>query len=388
MSEIRVVVADDDRSVRLALEQLINMTDGLELVAAVDSVDEALEAADRLHPHVLVADVEMPSGGGRRLAREVSEQHPEVYVLAYSSSSDERSIESMLGAGASGYVTKRTGPAELLDAIRRAAEGRVVFSDDVSLAILRRIRGRDHGPAAYISAHEVRKVFAAGALSIVFQPIVDLSSGTTVAAEALTRISALPQLGPDAWFAAAESAGLLTLAEVAAINAALRSSAMLPPGLRIALNVSPSVVISREFHRAIALVDPKSLILEITERAVIEDYDSVRSAIEPLRAAGIQLAVDDAGAGFASLRHILQLDPDIIKLDRELCAGINRDSKRIALAGGLTSFAFGLGAQIVAEGIETQAELDVLTALGVGMGQGYLLGRPQPAGEAWPAAAA
>ena len=96
--------------------------------------------------------------------------------------------------------------------------------------------------------------------------------------------------------------------------------------------------------------------MELTEEAKVDDYPRLSSAISQLRSMGVRLAIDDTGAGFASLAHILKLVPDFIKLDRELTSGIDRDPVRIALASALVSFAAGLGAEIVAEGIETASE--------------------------------
>ena len=120
------------------------------------------------------------------------------------------------------------------------------------------------------------------------------------------------------------------------------------------------------------------LVVEITEHSAIDDYSVLTPVLAALRALGIRIAVDDASAGFASLRHALQLEPDSIKLDVSLTKGIDHDRKRRTLAAGMISFAAELGAEIVAEGIEEDAELATLRELGVTYGQGYLIGRPAP----------
>jgi EAL domain-containing protein (putative c-di-GMP-specific phosphodiesterase class I) len=120
------------------------------------------------------------------------------------------------------------------------------------------------------------------------------------------------------------------------------------------------------------------VICEITEHVAIEDYPAIRSALE--RLAGIRVAVDDAGAGFASFRHILELRPSFVKLDRSLVAGIDGDPVRQALIAGMRHFALAAGCFLVAEGIETEAELATLRELEVPLGQGYLLGRAEPVG--------
>jgi len=119
-------------------------------------------------------------------------------------------------------------------------------------------------------------------------------------------------------------------------------------------------------------------VLELTEHHRIDSYDSVLGAIEGLRRHGVRLAVDDAGAGYAGLHHILRLRPEILKLDMALTRGIDADPARRALATALVHFAAEIDSMIVAEGVETTEELDTLTSLGVQWAQGYLLGRPTP----------
>jgi EAL domain-containing protein (putative c-di-GMP-specific phosphodiesterase class I) len=179
---------------------------------------------------------------------------------------------------------------------------------------------------------------------------------------------------------------MLVEADSSAIRSSLAAAPGLPGSLFVSCNASPELVLSGKLVECVEAFDRAHLVIEITERAPIDDYSAFARALAPLRQSGARIAIDDTGSGFASLRHILRLEPDFIKLDRDLCQKINTDPARIALASGLASFAFGIGATMIAEGIETQAELDILTALGVTMGQGYLLGRPQPVSPRWPAA--
>jgi len=117
-------------------------------------------------------------------------------------------------------------------------------------------------------------------------------------------------------------------------------------------------------------------VIEVTEHSRIDDYAAIRTAFEAARQRGLRLAIDDAGAGFASFNHILALAPDLIKLDLSLIRGVDTDPNRRSLAAALVSFSRQLGVDIIAEGIETPAELATLKELGVGYGQGFLLGRP------------
>ena len=119
------------------------------------------------------------------------------------------------------------------------------------------------------------------------------------------------------------------------------------------------------------------VVLEITEHAHVADYDQILATLAPLRARGVRLAVDDAGAGYSSLQHILQLQPDIIKIDRELIDHVDQDKYKQAIVSKLIDLAKQLQIDVVAEGIERQGELDFLTDHGVDYVQGYLLGRPE-----------
>ena len=178
------------------------------------------------------------------------------------------------------------------------------------------------------------------------------------------------------WFADAAAAGLTLELELTAIRAALVELGRIPPASYLSLNMSPITAVSPQFAELLEDHQPERVVLEVTEHAPIEDYDELKEALHDLRAQGVRLAIDDAGAGFASLRHILQLDADVIKLDMSLTHHIDRDRAKRALAAGLISFASQIGAAIVAEGIETQSELETLRGLGVAYGQGFFLARP------------
>ncbi|WGD29424.1 EAL domain-containing protein [Ancylobacter sp. WKF20] len=225
---------------------------------------------------------------------------------------------------------------------------------------------------------EIRRALEGGAPRMVFQPIYRVGGGRpgVTGVEALARFDGEPLRGPDRWFETAEAVGLRHELELAAIAHALPALERLPRALFLALNVSPCLILSGRLGPALAGVPGERLMLEVTEHATIADYAALETALCPLRARGIRLAVDDAGAGFASMRHILNLAPDMIKLDISLTRGIDGDARRRALARGLVAFAHDIGCAIAAEGVETPAELDTLRGLGVDEAQGYLLDPP------------
>ena len=216
---------------------------------------------------------------------------------------------------------------------------------------------------------------------IVYQPIVRLSDSRTVGFEALTRFTDDPSRSPDVRFREAAEVGMQDRLEAAVVRKALRSFALLPGATYVSLNASPQTILSGALVDTLSQYPSSRLVLEITEHVSVDDYASIARAFEPLRRRGLRIAVDDAGAGYASFRHILKLQPDLIKLDTSLIRQIDTDRQCRALAAAIVRFGEEAGSSVVAEGVETQAELDVLRGLGVGHAQGYLLGRPAPIAE-------
>lgn len=215
-------------------------------------------------------------------------------------------------------------------------------------------------------------------LRIEFQPIVDLSSGRIVGVEALARFATDPSVGPDRWFERADELGLRTDLESSAIDAAIDQLSKVPSDAYITLNCSPGVATSGVLDKLLAGLPLERVVVEITEGEQIQDYLTLNEALAQLRARGLRVAIDDAGAGFAGIAHLIELRPDIIKLDIELTRNVDVDPHRKALIRSLTEYAAAVGASIIAEGIETKDELRALQRLGVHFGQGYYLGRPGP----------
>lgn len=224
----------------------------------------------------------------------------------------------------------------------------------------------------------VTRVLANASIRSVFQPIVDLSSQKVLGFEALTRFHDEPGLSPQTWFAAASAAGLRVQAEVAAARAALRVFDLLPADCFIALNVSAHTAASEEFLNVISVVPASRVVLDITESEAVDEFAGAAEAIDALRALGVRIALDDAGSGFVSLRHLLGVNADIIKIDTAITRGIETDPVNQALACSLKSLAGRAGAVSLAEGVETPEELAMLRSLGIEAGQGYLFGRPEP----------
>jgi EAL domain-containing protein (putative c-di-GMP-specific phosphodiesterase class I) len=220
------------------------------------------------------------------------------------------------------------------------------------------------------------------ALAIVYQPIREIDSGRTLGFESLTRFVTTPARTPDVWFDEAAEVGMSEALEMRAVEKALGALAQLPDDIYISCNVSADVALNEALPALLDRVSPRRIVLEITEHASVVDYDALVRALAPLRARGLRLAVDDAGAGYASFRHILSLQPDVIKLDISLTRSIDAHEGRRALTAAFVGFAHETGCRLVAEGVETEAELATLRALGVHQVQGYFTGRPVPLDEA------
>lgn len=231
------------------------------------------------------------------------------------------------------------------------------------------------------AADEIRQVMAQGAPRMVYQPIYSLGSDVMAGVEALSRFDAEPHRTPDLWFAAAHHVGLGLELELRAIENALRALSRLPDPLSVSVNCSPELIMSGRLEPVLRAIDLSRVVLEITEHATVSEYEAVLASLSPFRARGARLAIDDAGAGYASMRHILDLKADVIKLDMSLTRNIDTDPSRRALAKGLIAFAREMGSTITAEGVETAAELATLRAIGVDKVQGYFLSKPKPLDE-------
>lgn len=205
-----------------------------------------------------------------------------------------------------------------------------------------------------------------------------MHSRQAVGFECLTRFSGVPSRPPNEWFDEAAEVGLGTALELAAIRAALDALGSLPEHLHLAMNASVETVMIREFSDLMNELPSGQIVIEITEHTDVKNYEDLVRALQPLRQRGIKLAIDDAGAGYSSLRHILHLRPDYIKLDMDLIRHIDIDPARRALATALIGFARDTGSIIIAEGVETASEFATLQSLGVEQVQGYFLGRPMP----------
>jgi EAL domain-containing protein (putative c-di-GMP-specific phosphodiesterase class I)/CheY-like chemotaxis protein len=316
-----------------------------------------------------------------RLGRELLERAGAGPWLEAASGSVDRRSRTLDVA----YVPFRLGPTSaplgLLVYARDADTGigplsqqlsELIEATDFIVVVLRPAVERAETASATIT--RIQSIIATRAFAIHLQPIVRLDGGEVVAMEALTRFD--DDASPEMLFGEATTFGLGAALERAAIGAALDAARPLPPAVALSVNVSADALQNDPALRDLLAGKDRTIIVELTEHERIDDYAGVRTVLETL-GPNVKLAIDDAGSGFASLRHIFALRPDYVKFDIEWVRDIDRDPVRRALVSGLVYFGNETGCELIAEGIETEGELRALRDLGIQLGQGYLLGRPQ-----------
>lgn len=223
----------------------------------------------------------------------------------------------------------------------------------------------------------IRQLLDTGTVQIMHQPIVALDSCAPVGVECLTRFPDAHQRGPDKWFGDANEIGLGVELEMLAIRCALATLDHVPREAYVSINASPDTILSGKLEEALAEHPDRKLVVEVTEHQQVERFDVLQQHLERLRPYA-RIAIDDVGAGYAGLRHLVDLAPNLLKLDMSLTREIHRDVARQALTAAMVHFASAIGSKLVGEGVECEEERAVLADLGVDYGQGYLFARPMP----------
>jgi EAL domain-containing protein (putative c-di-GMP-specific phosphodiesterase class I)/ActR/RegA family two-component response regulator len=381
-NRIRVLIADDEPDLRGALAELLGHEDQVSVVGTAGDADEAIELAESSMPDIALVDVKMPAGGGPRAAREIIRVSPATRVIALSAFEDRPTVLEMLRAGAVGYLVKGTAAEEIVGSITKVMKGGTSLSTEVVGGIVQELTSQMRRQEIVEEELRQRRTtinrFLSGeGLTMAFQPILDLRTRSMVGMEALARFRSLPLRAPNEWFAEAVQLELGVQLELATIRQALRSLSRLPEGVYLSVNASHRAAMSPDIKPALGDLAPR-IVVEITEHEAVGDYRELMYSLAELRSAGVRIAIDDAGAGFASLRHTLQIAPDIVKVDISLTRDIDSDRGRRALTSALISFADEMGMTIIAEGIERPEELETLLQLGVRFGQGFYLAEPGP----------
>ena len=390
LMEAATVVIVDDHEPNLTLLRRILTDAGVSKIHASRDPGEVVALCTAAAPDLVLLDLHMPGMDGvatMQALRSVAcgdDDFLPVVVLTADATVEAR--RRALAAGASDFLVKPLNRDEVVLRCRNLLHTRFLH---------RRTQEHNHRLRTEIAARNaveekaareveamrarVRSAIDSGGPRMVFQPIAEVDSRRTVAYEALARFDQAPSRTPDVWFDEAARVGLSAPLELSAVANALDVLPHLPADAALTINISPEVVTGPDLAPMLDRADIRErVVVEITEHLRIADYGSLVAALDHLRAGGLRVAVDDAGAGFASLQHILRLRPDIIKLDIGLVRDIDTDPVKRSLAAALVNFAEETGATLIAEGVETAAELATLTGLGVRWAQGYHLGRPAP----------
>jgi PAS domain S-box-containing protein len=230
--------------------------------------------------------------------------------------------------------------------------------------------------SAAATRHQLGRVIDEARFEVRYQPVVDLESMAVVGYEATTRF--LDPLEPTATLEAAAAVGLAAPLETAMLRAATERAADLPPTAWLGLNLTPALLAGLDSLADLLRHAGRPVVLELSEHLLIGEYAPLRASLQAL-GPEVRLAIDDTGAGQANLAHLVELSAAFVKLDVSLVRGVDTDVTRQAMARGILQFAAATGSTVIAEGVETDAELATLRRLGVTMAQGHLLGRPAPA---------
>jgi EAL domain-containing protein (putative c-di-GMP-specific phosphodiesterase class I) len=384
--DARVLIIDDNVSNIQLLVSVLERA-GLHNVISATSGSTGLDLARNTELDLVLLDLHMPRLDGYALLEELASTASSKYlpILVLTADNTKEAAHRALSLGARDFLTKPFDATEVALRVRNLLETRFLYltlrqhNRELADELERRLEVERTVERDSNERYErIEKMLVGDEMSLVFQPIVEVSTRSVVGMEALSRFGAEPLRSPDLWFIEASSVGLGPELEMKAVSAAVEELDRLPDDWFLAINASPELVMSGKLESLIDRDVCDRLVLELTEHIAVDDYEPIRRQLAPLRDLGTRVAVDDAGAGFASLRHILLLRPEIIKLDRSLTHGVDEDPVRRALASSLVAFASDVGAHLVAEGVETAGELSALERIGAEWVQGYHIAMPEP----------
>lgn len=383
--DARILIVDDHPANVLLLERVLRAA-GLERIHTLTDPRDAVARCIEIDADLVLLDLHMPHVDGFEILTALHAAVPAdafLPVIVLTGDATTQTRARALEAGATDFLTKPFDHTEVILRARNLLQTRSLYTGLQEHTRLlqahldaKEEEERRQTAEGRIVRERIDEILAAGAIEMVFQPIADLRTGRIRGVEALARFPREPLRPPNEWFDEATTVGRGNALELAAASSALDHLDDLPAEVFLAINVSPAAAIDPSLPGLLADRHDHRVVLEVTEHAPVDDYDELLANVDHLRARGVRIAVDDAGAGFAGLHHVLRLRPDILKLDITLTRDIDHDPARRALSTALVSFADEIGAVIIAEGIETEQELQTLRSLGISWGQGYHLARP------------
>jgi EAL domain-containing protein (putative c-di-GMP-specific phosphodiesterase class I) len=374
-STMSVLVIDDNLA-NVDLVKKLLRGEGLNRVTTETDSRRVAALLPSVNPDLVVLDLHMPHVDGPATLETITQFAAGTYlpVLVLTADVTSEARDRALELGARDFLAKPFDLTEVTLRIANLLETRQLY------AALRNTEGTDDlqpeedGP----TRARVEAVLHDSSVTPFFQRIVDIDTMTDVGHEALARFVQPHERGPAGWFSDALRIGLGTELEWLAVTKALPFLETAPPETFLALNMSPAAILHLRRESLCDLALCPQIVIELTEHVPIEDYSALHDALREMRANGARLAADDLGSGYAGFRHLIALEPDIIKLDISLVSNIHCSRGARALTTALVAFAADVDAVVIAEGVEQAPELAELADIGVHWAQGYFLGRPEP----------
>lgn len=383
----RVVVVDDHPANVLVLRRLLE-AGGISGIEGYTDPQLGLGRCLESPPDLLLLDLRMPGLDGFGFLAELRASLPAgafLPVLVLTADDSTETKAQALASGAKDFLAKPFDASEVVLRVRNLLETKDLYSRlqrhnaQLQGELDEQLAGERREAEEFDRrAQRVEDALVDDAISMVYQPIVSLEDGCLVGVEALARFRPEPHRPPNEWFAEAAAVGRGVELEVKAVAQGLAQLGELAPNLYMSVNASPMAVVGPELDELLGAYPCDRIMLELTEHTQVNDYGALLDALSGHRRDGVRIAVDDTGAGYAGLQHLLRLRPNVVKLDMALTRDINVDPARRALAAALVAFAKEIGAVLVAEGVESADELWTLKALGVSAAQGYRLAPPGP----------
>jgi EAL domain-containing protein (putative c-di-GMP-specific phosphodiesterase class I)/DNA-binding NarL/FixJ family response regulator len=377
-----VLIVDDNDS-NIALLRALIHEEGL---TRVYTETDSRKVRDRLREHrpdLVLLDLHMPHVDGLQVLAQIKAHAAGDYlpVLVLTADTTTGARDQALSHGAHDFLTKPFDAVETTLRIANLLGTRELHANLRRAGVVPAPSSPQPAADPEQTRRRIKDVLDGNRVTPVYQPIVDLDTRKPVGYEGLSRFYDPRHGGPDRWFDDAFTVGLGVELEWSAAQTLLPFLDQIPDDAFLAINMSPATVLHVMDKELCPPEACPNIVIELTERVPIQDYAAVRGALEEMRSQGARLAADDRGSGFAGFRHLVSLAPDIIKLDIGLLREFHFKSGQLAITNALVTFAEDVGAQVIAEGVEEAAELELLRELGVGWGQGYHLGMPSPARE-------
>ena len=368
---IRVLLVDDDAALSRSLCRLLSAS-GYQVTTAADG-REAFRLAESASFDVIVSDILMPGLDGLALLRAIRGRDLDVPVVFITGSPEIDNAVKAIEDGAFRYLMKPFEGKELAALVARAAQMH-------RLALVRREATAEIDSKLLGDRAGLESRFASGLekMWMAMQPVLSWRNQSVFGYEALLRTDEPTLRNPIDFIDSAERLGCVSeLGRTVRRQIAGRLLDM-PPGVNIFVNLHPSDILDEELCAKDGALTPfaSRVVLEVTERAPLDQIHGVGAGVRRLRALGFRIALDDLGAGYAGLSTFAQLEPEIVKVDMSLVRGIDESPVKQKLFSSFTSLCLDLNTQIIAEGVETAEERDCLTSLGGDLYQGYLFARP------------